>query len=210
VTSMEARIWLRDASYRLLGRDAKFRRMVQLGLLVGGPAAAGLGELASNIYTGPAPRALAIAGWCIGLLMVALGAALFIWIDDNFPEVLLGARRAVDAAEAERDAAHQRVRDLEQQLLDASDEGNVVAEAFENLATLYVLGATLREIAEPVLVKGPGDEEAQRNRIGAMLDLPMQKQQGNCSTWPNRTSILNLWQRFTQGPRQKKSVVRYQ
>jgi hypothetical protein len=142
--------------------------------------------------------------------MVALGAALFIWIDDNFPEVLLGARRAVDAAEAERDAAHQRVRDLEQQLLDASDEGNVVAEAFENLATLYVLGATLREIAEPVLVKGPGDEEAQRNRIGAMLDLPMQKQQGNCSTWPNRTSILNLWQRFTQGPRQKKSVVRYQ
>jgi len=175
LTLKEARIWLRDASYRLLGRDAKFRRLVQLGLLVGGPVLAGLGELASNLYDGPAAKALAAAGWCLGIVLIALGAALFIWIDENFPEVLLGARRAVDAAEEERNVARAQVRSLEQQLIDASDEGTMVAEAFQNLATLYVLGATLREIAEPVLIQGPGDEDAQRNRIGAMLDLLIEK-----------------------------------
>jgi hypothetical protein len=175
LTLKEARIWLRDESYRLLGRDAKFRRLVQLGLLVGGPAIAGAGEWASNVYSGPIPKALAAAGWCLGILLVAMGAALFIWIDDNFPEVLLGARRAVDAAEEERNVARQQARQLEQQLLEAGEEGNIVAQAFENLATLYVLGATLREIAEPVLMQGPGDEAAQKSRIGAMLDLLIEK-----------------------------------
>lgn len=132
---------------------------------------AGLGEVASNILDETTGKPLSYAGWIVGTLMLATGAALYIWIDDNLPELMASASKAVDAAEAEKSDVERRLAEAESRIVALNSEADAEASAFDRLATLYSLGTALREVTDPVLTTGPGDVAQQRERVGAMLDL---------------------------------------
>lgn len=153
-----------------LRKDANARRYAQIVLLIGGPFLAGIGEIASNIID-DSRVPYALIGWGIGVVMIGAGALLLLYLDSNLPQVLIETNSAIKRTEAEHvvtkkylESACAKIGYLEAQ---AEDE----AHAFERLARLYTLSSTLRELTEPILLSGPGLEDARRDRIGAMLDL---------------------------------------
>jgi hypothetical protein len=144
--------WLRDTTHPLLMRFARWRRRVKIGLVIGGVLVAGGAGAAANLVSPTIKWPLYIVQ-ILGLLMVFAGAALVEFLDEGAADAIKRANELTDAVE-ERDDA---IASLE--------------EDFEYFTRLYAVAAALREVIERVIALGPGTEDAQRRRFGAMLDV---------------------------------------
>lgn len=148
----EHKTWLRHATRRFLKHIARWRRRLKLFLTVGGALIAGTAGAAAN-FLDQKWRWPLYAVQIIGLVMVAAGAALVEYLDENTAEAI---NRADDLAQT----VEQRDAEL------ASLE-----EDYSFSERLQAVTVALREIVNQVASSGPGSEDAQRARLGLMLDF---------------------------------------
>jgi hypothetical protein len=146
------RFWLRKSTYRLLKRAARWRRLLKIGLVIGGALIAGAAGTGANLLD-PRWRWQYYAVQLIGLIMVFAGATLVEFLDEGAAEAISRANELADAVEA-RDSA---IASLEQD--------------FRYFTTLYSIAMALREMIEGLIAAGPGSEDTQERRLGAMLDV---------------------------------------
>jgi hypothetical protein len=146
--TMEA---LRDNSW--------LRKALQISGPIVSTSMAGLLQVASKF---------AVAGWNVGLnvasacfaVVAVLIAVVLALTERNLPEALQAAH-----------ASEERVKQLEAGKQSDQLRSEEIAARFSSLTTLYATSIALREIVEPVLSQGAGDERAQKKRLGAMLDI---------------------------------------
>jgi hypothetical protein len=133
----EHKTWLRDATRRFLQHIARWRRRLKLWLTIGGALIAGTAGAAANFLDQKWRWPLYMVQ-IIGLLMVAAGAALVEYLDENTAEAI---NRAGDLAQTveQRDA---EIASLE--------EGYVFSER------LQAVMVALREIVNQVATLAPG------------------------------------------------------
>jgi hypothetical protein len=148
----EHKTWLRETTRRFLLRIARWRRRLKLWLTIGGALVAGIAGAAAN-FLDPRWRWPLYAVQILGLFMVAAGAALVELLDENTAEAI---SRADDLA-----------RTVEQR--DA--EFASLEEDYIFSGRLQAVTVALREIVNQVASSGPGTEDAQRARLGLMLDF---------------------------------------
>lgn len=148
----EDTLWLRDRARELLMRDAAWRRRLQAWLVVGGVCLAGLSEVVSAQVPVEA-RPYISALWLGGLVAAFVGGLVFAFIDEGAPDAIARAQAAVDEAN-ERGATLQGL---------VSD--------FKWMTRIYRVSIALREYVEAVLLDGAGDDQAQKARLGSMLDI---------------------------------------
>jgi hypothetical protein len=139
--------------------NARLRKALQIGGPIVSTSTAGLLQVASKFASG---------GWMVGWNVASAGfavVAVFIAIvlaltEKNLPEALQEAH-----------ALDERVKQLEAAKQCDQMRSDEIGAQFSSLTTLYATSIALREIVEPVLSLGSGDERAQKNRLGAMLDI---------------------------------------
>jgi hypothetical protein len=148
----EHEIWLREATRRFLQHIARWRRQLKLWLTIGGAFIAGAAKVAEG-FTDQKWRGSFDVAQIIGLLMVAVGAVLIEFLDENTAEAI---DRAGDLARKVKQ------RDAE---IASLEEDYIFSER------LQAVTVALREIVNQVASSGPGPEDAQRARLGLMLDF---------------------------------------
>jgi hypothetical protein len=148
----EHKTWLRDTTRRFLQHIARWRRRLKLWLTIGGALIAGTAGAAANFLDQKWRWPLYVVQ-IFGLLMVAAGAALVEYLDENTAEAI---SRAGDLAET----VEQRDAEL------ASLE-----EDYSFSVRLQAVAVALRGIVDEVAAYGPGSEDTQRARFGSMLDF---------------------------------------
>lgn len=148
----EHKTWLRETTRRFLQHIARWRRRLKLWLTIGGALIAGIAGAAANLLDQKWRWPL-YAVQILGVLMVAAGAALVEYLDENTAEAI---NRAGDLARTveERDA---ELASLE--------------EDYSFSERLQAVAVALRGIVNEVAASGPGAEDAQRARLGLMLDF---------------------------------------
>jgi hypothetical protein len=153
MTSVEEhKTWLRDTTRRFLQHTARWRRRIKLLLTIGGALVAGIAGAAANLLDQKWRWPL-YGAQIAGLLMVAAGAALVEYLDENTAEAI---NRAGDLART----VEQRDAEL------ASLE-----EDYSFSVRLQTVAVALREIVNKVAASGPGPEDIQKARLGLMLDF---------------------------------------
>lgn len=153
MTSVEEHeTWLRETTRRFLQHIARWRRRLKLWLTVGGALVAGIAGAAANLLDQKWRWPL-YAVKIVGVLMVAAGAALIEYLDENTAEAIT---RAGDLARTVEQ------RDTE---LASLEEDYSFSVRFQTVAV------ALREIVNKVAASGPGSEATQRARLGLMLDF---------------------------------------
>jgi hypothetical protein len=148
----EHKIWLRETTRRFLQRIARWRRRLKLWLTVGGALLAGTAGAAANLLDQQWRWPL-YAVQIIGLLMVAAGAALIEYLDENTAEAI--------------DRAGDLARTVEQRDAELAS----LEEDYSFSVRLQAVAVLLRGIVDEVAASGPGSLDTQRGRLGSMLDL---------------------------------------
>ena len=74
--------WLNERATLLLVRDARWRRLLQIGFVLGGAAIGGIGEVVANIVADPI-RPYAHAASIVGLVAVLIGGVVFAFVDEG-------------------------------------------------------------------------------------------------------------------------------
>jgi hypothetical protein len=149
--------WLNERAHSLLVLDARWRRLLQVGFVLGGAALGGIGEVAANIVADPI-RPYAHSASIVGLVAVLIGGIVFAFVDEGAPETIARALAAIEGA---------RVRDR--------TIGELEAE-FRWITQLYGTAKALREFVEAVLAAG--DEEAKNastETLSALLDMVVRR-----------------------------------
>ncbi len=174
----------------MLRRDARWRKALQIGFILGGAALTGLCELTLNTENLPDyVQGVAQTLWFVGLLLILLAGAVLVFIDQTAPEVLAEADQALQAArtieESIRASSAAEMAHL-RQLVDATlaqvgDAERTIAEMVDDLAeadragirlgTLYSLTrSALLEGVEAVALGGALDDEKRRKLTNLILD----------------------------------------
>jgi hypothetical protein len=148
----EIKSWLRGRFESLLAHDNRWRRRLQICLIIGGVLLAGVGEATSNIVP-DALKAYCVAAWYTGLALAFLGGVVLAFIGEAEPQTLIRAQQAVEELESQN------------RLLEGLEVD------FRWMTRVYTVNSVFREIIEQVLINGGGTEEEQRGRMGAMLDV---------------------------------------
>jgi hypothetical protein len=81
--------WLNERAHSLLVRDARWRRLLQVGFVLGGAALGGIGEVAANIVADPI-RPYAHSASIVGLVAVLIGGIVLAFVDEGAPETSQG------------------------------------------------------------------------------------------------------------------------
>lgn len=142
-----------------LTNNSQLRKALQIGGPIASASIAGLLQLVSKFTVGDWSVGLNAASACFAVAAVAI-AILLALTDKNLPEALREAH-----------AAEQRVKQMEAAKQTDQARSDEIGARFSSLTTLYATSIALREIVEPVLSQGPGDDQGQKNRVGAMLDI---------------------------------------
>jgi len=145
--------WLNEKAKLLLVRDARWRRLLQVGFVLGGAALGGIGEVVANIVADPI-RPYAHAASIVGLVAVLIGGLVFTFVDEGAPETIARALAAIEGA---------RLRDRTIAELEAE---------FRWITQLYGTAKALREFVEAA--PDAGAEEAKNaltGTLGALLDM---------------------------------------
>jgi len=145
--------WLHQRASVLLVRDARWRRILQVGFVLGGAALGGIGEVVANIVADPL-RPYAHIASIVGLVAVLIGGLVFAFVDEGAPETIARALAAIEGA---------RGRDLTIVELEAE---------FRWITQLYGTAKALREFVEAA--PDVGAEEAKTAVMGtlsALLDM---------------------------------------
>jgi hypothetical protein len=145
--------WLHQRASLLLVRDARWRRGLQVGFVLGGAALGGIGEVVANIVADPI-RPYAHIASIVGLVAVLIGGLVFAFVDEGAPETIARALAAIEGA---------RTRDLTITELEAE---------FRWITQLYGTAKALREFVEAA--PDVGAEEAKNALMGtlsALLDM---------------------------------------
>ena len=145
--------WLHQRASLLLVRDARWRRGLQVGFVLGGAALGGIGEVVANIIADPI-RPYAHIASIVGLVAVLIGGLVFAFVDEGAPETIARALAAIEGA---------RTRDLTITELEAE---------FRWITQLYGTAKALREFVEAA--PDVGAEEAKTAVMGtlsALLDM---------------------------------------
>ena len=145
--------WLHQRASLLLVRDARWRRGLQVGFVLGGAALGGIGEVLANIVADPI-RPYAHIASIVGLVAVLIGGLVFAFVDEGAPETIARALAAIEGA---------RTRDLTITELEAE---------FRWITQLYGTAKALREFVEAA--PDVGAEEAKNALMGtlsALLDM---------------------------------------
>ena len=74
--------WLHRRASLLLVRDARWRRGLQVGFVLGGAALGGIGEVVANIVADPI-RPYAHIASIVGLVAVLIGGLVFAFVDEG-------------------------------------------------------------------------------------------------------------------------------
>lgn len=153
---------LRSLTIAMLRNNAALRKRLQVVGPLCGTALAGVCQVAARLATSGSWPAIfnAISGALI--IVVVVIAILLTLSDKSGPEALAEAEKAQDEV-VSRDAEIER----QQAEIDA------LAEDFSWLTTLLATTIALRDVVGDVLTSGPGDQAAQSNRLGTMLDLAL-------------------------------------
>jgi GAF domain-containing protein len=145
--------WLNERAHSLLVRDARWRRLLQVGFVLGGAALGGIGEVAANIVADPI-RPYAHSASIVGLVAVLIGGIVFAFVDEGTPETIARALAAIEGA---------WVRDR--------TIGELEAE-FRWITQLYGTAKALREFVEAVLAAGAEEaKNASTETLSALLDM---------------------------------------
>src|SRR3974377_1356194 len=145
--------WLNEKAKLLLVRDARWRRLLQVGFVLGGAALGGIGGGGANIAAAPI-RPYAHAASIFGLVAVLIGGLVFTFVDEGAPETIARALAAIEGA---------RLRD------------RTIAELAAEvrwITQLYGTAKALREFVEAA--PDAGAEEAKNaltGTLGALLDM---------------------------------------
>jgi len=145
--------WLHQRASLLLVRDARWRRGLQVGFVLGGAALGGIGEVVANIIADPI-RPYAHIASIVGLVAVLIGGLVFAFVDEGAPETIARALAAIEGA---------RTRDLTIAELEAE---------FRWITQLYGTAKALREFVEAA--PNTSAEEAKNALMGtlsALLDM---------------------------------------
>jgi hypothetical protein len=129
-------------------RDARWRRVLQVGFVLGGAAIRGIGEVVANIVADPI-RPYARAASIVGLVAVLIGGVVFAFVDEGAPEAIARALAAIERARG-RD---QTIAELEAE--------------FRWITQLYGTAKALREFVEASAVTG----DALTGTLSALLDM---------------------------------------
>ena len=148
----EHETWLRETTRSFLRHIARWRRGLKLGLTIGGAFIAAAAKVTES-FADPKWRWWLGAAQFLGLAMVAAGAALIEFLDENTAEALA---RASDLA--------RTVKERDEAL------GSLEVD-YKFSAQLQSTMVALREVVNQVATSGPGSEAAQRARLGTMLDF---------------------------------------
>src|SRR5215472_14451083 len=130
--------WLNERAHSLLVRDARWRRLLQVGFVLGGAGLGAKGEVAANIVADPI-RPYAHSASIVGLVAVLIGGIVFAFVDEGAPETIARALAAIEAA---------RVRDRTIDELEAE---------FRWITQLYGTAKALREFVEATASAGAED-----------------------------------------------------
>jgi hypothetical protein len=153
MTSVEEhKTWLRETTRRFLRHIARWRRRIKLWLTIGGALIAGTAGAAANLLDQKWRWPL-YAVQIVGLLMVAAGAAIVEYLDENMAEAI------------------NRADDLAQTVEQRDAELGSLEEDYSFSVRLQTVAVALRGIVDKVATSGPGPEETQRSRLGTMLDF---------------------------------------
>jgi hypothetical protein len=145
--------WLNERASQLLVRDARWRRVLQIGFVLGGAALGGIGGVVANIVADPL-RAYAHAASIVGLAAVLIGGLVFAFVDEGAPEAIARALAAIEGA---------RVRDRTINELEAE---------FRWITQLYGTAKALRELVEAALdARTEEAKNALTGTLGALLDV---------------------------------------
>ena len=145
--------WLHQRASLLLVRDARWRRGLQVGFVLGGAALGGIGEVVANIIADPI-RPYAHIASIVGLVAVLIGGLVFAFVDEGAPETIARALAAIEEG---------RVR--ERTIVELEAE-------FRWITQLYGTAKALREFVEAA--PDVGAEEAKNALMGtlsALLDM---------------------------------------
>ena len=145
--------WLHQRASLLLVRDARWRRGLQVGFVLGGAALGGIGEVVANIVADPI-RPYAHIASIVGLVAVLIGGLVFAFVDEGAPETIARALAAIEGA---------RTRDLTITELEAE---------FRWITQLYGTAKALREFVEAAPDVGTEDaKNALMETLSALLDM---------------------------------------
>ncbi|MDO9076282.1 MAG: GAF domain-containing protein [Brevundimonas sp.] len=174
----------------MLRRDAKWRRWVQVGFILGGAALTGSCEIILNSDNLSDWHKGAVQSlWFVGLAAILLGGAILVLIDQTAPEVLAEADIALSAARDLQIDAHQKnsievarlqkaatdalasVDEAERTIADLADDIERAQEAGLRLATLYsITRSALLEGVETMIAARAASDDNRRALIGVVLD----------------------------------------
>ena len=134
-------------------RDARWRRLLQVGFVLGGAALGGIGEVAANIVADPI-RPYAHSAAIVGLVAVLVGGIVFAFVDEGAPETIARALAAIETA---------RIRD--QTIAELAAE-------FRWITRLYATAKALREFVQAVSdADDAGAKNALVGNLSALLDM---------------------------------------
>ena len=148
----EHEAWLRETTRRFLQHIALWRRRLKLWLTIGGGLLTGCAGAAANLLDQKWRWPL-YAVQILGVFMVGAGAALIEFLDENTAEAI---NRADDLA---------RTVERRDEEISSLENDYIFSER------LRAVTVALRGIVTQVAISGPGPEDAQRARLGSMLDF---------------------------------------
>lgn len=140
------------------GWNGRISAVTKIGLVLGGGVLAGMSKLLPAVPTGQAPWA-SILGWT-GIIAIFMGGSATWLLERDQSGALAEAADALADARIETSRADQTRAERDQ-----------AEDLAYRQARLVAVSTALREAAEEVLISGPGDSDAQRTRLGRMLDI---------------------------------------
>lgn len=152
-----------ERARELLRRDNAWRRILQIGFIIGGGVLVAVSEVGSS-SSEPVIQTVFRTLWIVGAILVAVGALVFAFVD-------VGAAEAIRAGLAAEAAAVERANELSERLDAVEGELEESDELLYRQARLLAVTTALREIAEEVLLTGPGDSEVETNRFTRVLEI---------------------------------------
>ena len=181
---------LRARGREMLRRDARWRRLLQLGFILGGATLTGVCEVLLNSENLlPGVRGSIQTLWFVGLFLILLAGVILAYIDQTAPEVLAEADLALAAARKLEEDSRQStavemarleqlaqsalsgVDEAEQTIIDMADDIERMQEAGLRLGTLYSLTrSALLEGVEAIVIGRSPDKEQRRALAVLVLD----------------------------------------